>query len=75
LELAILIGFLLGVYKRFCYGVVLVLHFVSALSSFKYYLSPFDGPNLLFFAVWPMLAGCLMLYLLRDNDVLLSLNR
>jgi putative oxidoreductase len=31
--------------------------------------------TLLFFAAWPMLAGCLMLYLLRDEDVILSLNR
>jgi len=75
LELAILIGFLLGVYKRFCYGVVLALHSVSTLSSYQQYLSPFEGPHLLFFAAWPMLAGCLMLYLLRDDDVLLSLNR
>jgi len=75
LELLILTGFLFGVYKRFCYGVVLALHAVSTLSSYQQYLSPFEGPHLLFFAAWPMLAGCMMLYLLRDDDVLLSLNR
>lgn len=29
-----------------------------------------EGPNLLFFAAWPMLAACLALFLLRDEDTL-----
>lgn len=73
LELAVLLGFLLGVYKRFCYGAVLAFHAVSTLSSYRQYLTPFEGPHLLFFAAWPMLAGCLMLYLLRDDDIYLTL--
>ncbi len=73
MELCILIGFLLGIYKGFCYGAVLIFHTVSTLSSYQQYLSPFEGPHLLFFAAWPMLAGCLMLYLLREEDGLLSL--
>jgi putative oxidoreductase len=28
--------------------------------------------NLLFFAAWPMLAACIALYLLRDQDTLLT---
>lgn len=75
LELVILIGFLLGIYKRFCYGAVLVFHAVSTLLSYRQYLSPFDGPHLLFFAAWPMLAGCLLLYLLRDDDVLFNFGK
>lgn len=74
-ELIILLGFLLGLYKRFCYGAVLLFHAVSTLSSYQQYLTPFDGPHLLFFAAWPMLAGCLLLYLLRDDDRLLTLHR
>jgi len=74
-ELIILAGFVLGLYKRFCYGAVLAFHAVSTLSSYRQYLSPFDGPHLLFFAAWPMLAGCLMLYLLRDDDRWLTLHR
>ena len=69
IELIILIGFLLGIYKKFTYGAVLVFHAVSTLSSFKQYLTPFDGPHLLFFAAWPMLAGCLALFLLREYDL------
>ena len=67
-ELAILLGFLAGVYKRWTYGAVLLFHGVSTLSSYKQYLAPFEGPNLLFFAAWPMLAACVALYLLRDLD-------
>ncbi len=73
-ELIILAGFLLGLYKRFCYGAVLVFHAVSTLSSYRQDSAPFEGSHLLFFAAWPMLAGCLMLYLLRDDDLLLTLH-
>jgi hypothetical protein len=72
-ELALLVGFVLGLYKKWTYGMVLLLHAVSTVSSYKQYFSPFESPHLLFFAAWPMLAGCLMLYLLRDEDRLLTL--
>lgn len=65
IELVIVVSFLLGVAKRWTYGLVFVLHAVSTLSSFPMYLG-FD--NLLFFAAWPMLAACFALYLLRDYD-------
>lgn len=67
-ELAILVAFVLGVQKRWTYGAVLVFHGISTVSSYQQYLSPFDGPNLLFFAAWPMLAACFALYFLRDLD-------
>ncbi|HVS16120.1 MAG TPA: hypothetical protein VMV46_19555 [Thermoanaerobaculia bacterium] len=72
-ELLLLAAFLAGAAKAWSYGAVLVLHAVSPLSSYKQYLDPFDGPNLLFFAAWPMLAAALALFLLRDEDRLLSL--
>lgn len=70
LEIALLTAFVLGIGKRLTYGAVLVLHGISTLASFKHYMAPFDGPNLLFFAAWPMLAACMSLYLLRDLDTL-----
>lgn len=70
LELALLCGFLLGFKKRVTYGAVLALHGVSTFSSFKQYLAPFEGPNLLFFAAWPMLAACFALYSLRESDTM-----
>ncbi len=70
LEIALLAGFILGIAKRWTYGMVLVLHGISTLSAFKHYIAPFEGPNLLFFAAWPMMAACVSLYLLRDYDTL-----
>lgn len=72
-QLLVLAGFALGYLKTWSYGLVLAMHAVSTLSSWKMYLTPFaDGPNLLFFAAWPMLAACVTLFLLRDHDRLLS---
>ncbi len=70
LELAVIVGFLLGVRKTLTYGVILALHAVSTLSSWQQYLG-FD--NLLFFAAWPMLAACYALFVLRDLDTKFTL--
>lgn len=67
-ELLLIFAFVAGLWRRWTYGAVLILHAVSTLSSYKQYLAPFD--NLLFFAAWPMLAACLALYWLRDWDAL-----
>ncbi len=72
-EMALLALFILGLYKRFSYGLVLLFHSVSTFSSFRQYLDPFEGAHLLFFAAWPMWAACVALYLLRDQDQLLTL--
>ena len=74
-ELILIFGFLFGVKKRFTYGSILLLHAVSTFSSYKQYLDPFDKGNLLFFAAWPMLAACLTLYLLRDDDTMFVFRR
>ena len=71
-ELALLLAFVAGIAKTYTYGAVLLLHAVSTLSSYQQYLNPFEGPNLLFFAAWPMLAACLALYWLRAEDRLLA---
>lgn len=68
IEILILLGFLLGIKKKYTYGAVLAFHSISTLSSFKQYMAPFDGTNLLFFAAWPMLAACLCLFIMRDED-------
>lgn len=71
LELLLILAFVTGLWKRFSYGLVLIIHAISTFSSFPQYLDPFN--HLLFFAAWPMLAACLTLYLLRDDDVMLTL--
>ncbi|MBL4612768.1 MAG: hypothetical protein JKY91_03400 [Emcibacter sp.] len=66
IELLIILAFLAGLWKRYTYGFVMILHGVSTLSSWKQYTIDI---NLLFFAAWPMLAACIALYMLRDMDV------
>lgn len=75
IELIIIIGFLIGIFKRYTYGLVFIFHAVSTLSTYKQYLVPFANVNLLFFAAWPMLAACFALYLLRDEDTLLAVSK
>jgi uncharacterized membrane protein YphA (DoxX/SURF4 family) len=60
-ELVLLIGFVIGFAPRLTSGLVLLLHTVSTFSSFRQYLHPYDGPNILFFAAWPILGGAIIL--------------
>jgi hypothetical protein len=71
----LVLAFGLGLARRWSYGAVLLMHGASTLLSFRQYLDPWQGANLLFFAAWPMLAACFALYLLRDCDRLFSLGR
>ena len=74
IELAILGAFIVGFAKRWSYGLVLLFHAISTLSSYKQYLHPLIAPNILFFAAWPMLGACFALYYLRDLDTLWSVH-
>lgn len=65
-QLLLVLAFLAGFMTRFSYGMVMILHAISTLSSWQMYLDAFN--NLLFFAAWPMLAACIALYMLRDLD-------
>lgn len=74
-EIVIVVAFLIGYMKRISYGIVLLLHAISTVSSYKQYLAPYSGSNILFFAAWPMLAACLALYLMRDQDVVWTIGK
>ncbi len=74
-QLLIILAFLLGLFKTWSYGLVLLMHGASTLVSWRNYLDPFEGANLLFFAAWPMLAACFALFALRDFDRLWSLEK
>lgn len=71
-ELLIILAFVAGLWKRFTYGFVMIVHAVSTFSSWKQYTVDI---NLLFFAAWPMLAACVALYLLRDLDIKFTLKK
>lgn len=71
LQLVLVLAFLVGFKKRFTYGLIFLMHGGSTLSALAKYADPFN--NLLFFAAWPMWAACFALYLLRDEDVKLTI--
>ena len=72
IEIIIILAFLAGMWKRYTYGFVMLVHGVSTFSSWERYTIDI---NLLFFAAWPMLAACVALYLLRDLDVKFTLGK
>ncbi|MGA9421774.1 MAG: hypothetical protein WBW61_05375 [Rhodanobacteraceae bacterium] len=72
-ELVVITLFALGLFKTWTYGLILLLHAASTLSSYQQYFHAFERVNLLFFAAWPMLGACVALFLLRDEDRLASL--
>ena len=74
-EMLLILGFLLGLAKRYTYGAVLILHAISTLAAFAKYIAPFEAHNLLYFAAWPMLAACFALYVLRESDTLWIISR
>lgn len=71
-QAALVLGFALGFAKTWTYGAVLLMHAITTLVSWKAYLGL---ENILFFSAWPMLAGLIALWLLRDEDKLLALDR
>nr|WP_320136889.1 MauE/DoxX family redox-associated membrane protein [uncultured Amphritea sp.] len=70
-ELLFILAFVAGLWRRWTYMGILVLHTLSTLVAYNKYMDPFN--NLLFFAAWPMLAACLALYWLRDWDTLCTI--
>ena len=66
-QLAFVLIFGLGLWKKWTYLAILIFHAGSTFSSMPLYFAPFK--NLLFFAAWPMLAACLVLFLFREYDV------
>lgn len=65
-QVLLILAFVTGSWKRISYGLIVLFHGISTLSSYAQYLDPFS--NLLFFAAWPMWAACVALYLLREYD-------
>lgn len=74
----LLLAFTVGFQKRLSYGLVLALHAISTATTWKILLNPFgtgDQKDILFMAALPALAAMALLYVLRDEDTLLSLGK
>lgn len=67
-----------GAWKRYTYGAGLIVHGLSTVASWKMYFIPFPPyphPNDLFVAAIPVLAAFIVLYVLRDQDILWAVQR
>lgn len=70
----VIIVFALGLVKVWSYGAVIAMHLFATLASWSKMIPPYGpGANKLFWASVPVLAAMILLFLMRDRDVVLSL--
>lgn len=73
LMIALLLAFLIGFKKKISYLLVLILHGIGTLMTLPNLIPGLEGYNQLFLAAVPALGAMLLLYCLRDEDTMLSL--
>lgn len=73
LQTLLVLAFMAGLFKIWTYGAILGMHAVSTLSTFKELLNPYEALNHLFWAAVPLLAALIALFLLREEDLLLTI--
>lgn len=73
LWLVLWLAFITGFKKRFSYGLVMVLHGLGTVFTWKQLLPFLETHNHLFLAAIPTLGAMVALYLLRENDTMLAL--
>lgn len=71
--MVLLLAFLVGFKKRISYGLVFLLHAGAILVAFPFYIPETENFNQLFLAAIPAAAAMGLLYVLRDEDTMLSL--
>jgi len=75
LMMLLLLAVLIGFKKRISYGLLAVLHGVGTLMTLPNLIPGLEGFNILFLAALPALMAMVLLYCLRDEDSLLSLDK
>jgi hypothetical protein len=73
--MAALIAFLVGIKKRISYAAVFLIHAVGTVLIIPKMILFTDNIVMVFLASLPALAAIALLYCLRDEDSLLSLNK
>lgn len=68
LEIILAIAILAGLWRTYTYGLGMVLHGISTVSSWRQMLPFTDAYNHLFLAGLPVLAGFIALFLMRRKD-------
>lgn len=68
-QTAFVIAFALGLFRSLTYGLMVVMNAVTLIVSLPQILDPYGGQtNHLFVASIPVLAACVVLFLLREQD-------
>jgi len=69
-ETLVALALLFGIYRRWSYGLAAVIHAVSVAATWRLLMNPYGASqNHLFIAGVPVLAGFILLYVLRQWDV------
>lgn len=72
LESLLALAIIIGVFRRWSYGIGLLVHAATTVATFRLIVDPWGlisgEPQHLFFAAIPILAAFIVLYLLRDLD-------
>jgi len=74
-QLIIVLAFAAGAFKTYSYGIVLLMHAVSNLVSWKMLINPLAVPNILFWAGIPVLGAMIALFMLREHDTLFAVSK
>ena len=74
-QMALIVAFAVAFARFWTYGAVLLMHAVSTAATYAQLLRPWANEGqLLFWAAVPVLASMIALFLLRDQDRLLSVD-
>ena len=72
LESLLALAIMIGAFRRWSYGIGLLAHSATTVATFRLIVDPWGlisgEPQHLYFAAIPILAGFMVLYLLRDLD-------
>jgi len=71
----LLLTFLAGFKKRISYGLVFLIHFIATLFTIPYLIPGTENFKILFCAAVPTIMAMYLLYILRDQDTLLTVDR
>ncbi len=74
-QVVIIILFMLGMYKKWTTGFLLAVHTISVASTWHKLLFAFVAKGLTFWAAVPVWAGLLLLFLVRDQDTMCSIQK
>ena len=74
-QIAIILLFMLGMYKKWTTGFLLAIHTVSVASTWQKLIFAYSAKGLLFWAAVPVWAGLLLLFLVRNQDTMCSIHK